>query len=226
MSSSCFGKMFDEDANECQEDSCEAAKECRETMLKAEDRKLPCFGKQAPEGYEPGNFACETSCKKKDACIEAQSSTIVKTSIKVAKTVPIIEPEIETVEAEIEVESEIEEIEETVVETVKPVITKKEEVPITKPSIIETTKVSTPKPTTEDKAVRPSKKESVRNAIRTLKKFTQEDLIQAIIDDKHIDDTPEERKKAKGLVSMWLSEFKREGTFDLEKDSDGYYQLK
>ena len=218
-SSSCFGKMFDEEANECQEDSCEASKECRETMLKAEDRKLPCFGKQAPEGYEPGNFACETSCKKKDACIEAQSSTIVKTSIKVAKTVPIIEPEIE-------VESEIEEIEETVVETVKPVITKKEEVPITKPSIIETTKVSTPKPTTEDKAVRPSKKESVRNAIRTLKKFTQEDLIQAIIDDKHIDDTPEERKKAKGLVSMWLSEFKREGTFDLEKDSDGYYQLK
>ena len=215
-SSSCFGKMFDEDANECQEDSCEASKECREIMLKAEDRKLPCFGKQAPEGYEPGNFACETSCKKKDACIEAQSSITVKTSVKIAKTVPVIESEIEIAEAEIE---------EIIVETVKPATIKKEEVPITKP-IIETNKVSIPKPTIEDKAVRPSKKESVRSAIRNLKKFTQEDLVQAIVDDKHIDDTPEERKKAKGLVTMWLSEFKREGTFDLEKDADGYYNLK
>jgi hypothetical protein len=222
--------MFDEDANECQEDSCEASKECKETMLKAEDRKLPCFGKQAPEGYEPGNFACETSCKKKDACIEAQSSTAIKTSIKVAKTVPIIEPEI------------IESIVETAVkETVKPILKEvpitepikpelkpviKEEVPITEPSTVEIAKVSTPKPITEDKAIRPSKKESVRHAIRSLKKFTQEDLVQSIVDDKHIDDTPEERKKAKGLVSMWLSEFKREGTFDLEKDSDGYYNLK
>jgi len=83
----CFGKLYDPDALECQPENCDAWKECKETMLKIEDRKLPCFGKPAPEGYEPGNPACENVCKRRDACIEAQkAATAVKPSAAIPDT--------------------------------------------------------------------------------------------------------------------------------------------
>ena len=233
----CFGKLYDPDALECQPENCDAWKECKEAMLKIEDRKLPCFGKPAPEGYEPGNPACENVCKRRDACIEAQkAATAVKPSaaipdtsteydLKVDARVYAKEPrasrDVGTAKEEPVVEEKVTEItepvvEEKVTEITEPVVEEK----VTEPVVEE--KVT--KPDTEQSQLgKPTKKATVREAIAYLKKFTKEDLVQVLIDKGLIEDTEADRSKNRALIGQWLSEFKRTKEFPLTKIPNSDY---
>jgi len=176
----CFGKLYDPDALECQPENCDAWKECKEAMLKIEDRKLPCFGKPAPEGYEPGNPACENVCKRRDACIEAQkAATAVKPSaaipdtsteydLKVDARVYAKEPrasrDVGTAKEEPVVEEKVTEItepvvEEKVTEITEPVVEEKV-TEITEP-VVEEKVTEITEPVVEEKVTEPVVEEKV-----------------------------------------------------------------
>ena len=234
----CFGKLFDANESLCSADSCDAREECRKAMMNVEERKLRCMGT-----FDSRNRACTDACTKVKECQELtkavdkkpEASRLSMSTLEV--TVPVIEvtvpvPKPEAVEPE----------------AVEPVTTSGDgsSRPSTSPSLSELEKldniheVGLPSGTTagpssmsnlgttstsSPKTGKVSKKSIVRDNIRSLKRFKADDLVQAIVDAKLGEDTPEDRKKNRNLVTMWISEFKRENVFMIERDGDFYVLL-
>jgi hypothetical protein len=246
---SCFGKLFDDNATECSAASCDAREECRKNMLNVEGRILRCMGDFDPNNRActdacTKNKECKDLKEGKKPDISSSTSaswnnadSAVKPSFKVKVESIITEP---IDHSEYKPKSDIKKADISVVEKIivdEPELTEKELDEIhgiglptgttagpSSMSNLGTTK-SVPSPKTEPKEPKTgkiSKKSVVRDNIRLLKRFKSDDLVQAIIDAGLGDDTPEDMKKNRNLVQMWISEFNREKVFVITKDGAFY----
>ena len=252
----CFGKLFDDNATECSITSCDAREECRKTMLNVEDRKLRCMGT-----FDPNNRACTDACTKNKECkdlkegkvvesvigksnIWSSEDSAVKPNFKV-KPESIITGPIDPIEYKTELGVKESVINKEIVDNAaildklltkteikqlyeekSPLIIKEEpELEESSSSSASITEFSVSKPKAapkEPKTGKISKKSVVRDNIRLLKRFKADDLVQAIVDAGLGDDTPEDMKKNRNLVTMWISEFNREKVFIITKDGAFY----
>jgi len=204
MAESCFGRFYDENAKECSEE-CGAKEPCEAEMENrlVGGRKLECFGE-----YSVDNHACKVACKKAEACkAEQAAKTVVGHSPRSQG------PMKETIEPL------------TLEETTTPEAVVKEAKKISvSPEAEKIVKMPEPVEGNGETVGRISKKSIVRTTIKTIKKVTADDMVQAIIDAKLSADTPDERKKNRNLVTMWMSEFKKKANMNISREGD-YYVL-
>jgi hypothetical protein len=70
-----------------------------------------------------------------------------------------------------------------------------------------------------------TKKGVIRDLVKSGRKVTVDDLIQAVIDAGFVQDTESARKKARGYIHMCISEFKKKGT-EIYKKGEYYVSRK
>lgn len=215
----CFGRLYDSVVRECQT-LCDVKKECKMVMegRVVESKGLPCFGT-----YEESNYACKTACHKKEECkVEAErranmSEEELKEAVAMTGAESVEEP-ITEITAE-ELQEPV--VEETADEPVTEIEVQAEEVVVipTPTRVSQKPKVVTTSAATGVK--KPVKKDIVRELLFSPEGTTMDEMLEAIFASGAEEDTVENRKKNKTLITTWFSEFRRKG-MTVEHEGERY----